>query len=247
MDNKTFKILAVFIFCAQAGLGAFRPDFVRVGLLRYGSESSFDPYPFLWRELARSLESATSIESDPIFKNFLEPTEEYLKDFGLVFLMGQETFAGFNAKQRETLGRWMRLGGGLLVIVNLEGKNFDRRIREEIAAIFPKEKLENIPMEHALFRSFYLVRTVGGVLQRSRALEGVKIAERYALIYSQNDLLGALAQNRQGAYLYNCYPGGETQRKETFKLMVNIFLYALTGTYKTDIIHSPFIERKLKI
>ena len=122
----------------------------------------------------------------------------------------------------------------------------DLKARKEIEAIFEGSKLEVIASTHALFRSFYLVNQVGGTLQRARSLEGVKAGERHGLIWSRNDLLGALLRDPQGNYLYGCYPGGEAQRQETFKLVINVFLYALTGTYKEDIIHSPFIEQKLK-
>ena len=39
---------------------------------------------------------------------------------------------------------------------------------------------------------------------------------------------------------------GENQRLQAMKLTVNIIMYALTGTYKLDAIHSPFIKEKLK-
>jgi hypothetical protein len=47
-------------------------------------------------------------------------------------------------------------------------------------------------------------------------------------------------------YLKDCLPGGEKQRFESMKLTVNILMYVLTGTYKLDAIHSPFIKRKME-
>ena len=38
---------------------------------------------------------------------------------------------------------------------------------------------------------------------------------------------------------------GEAQRLEAFKLGVNCVLYALTVNYKQDLIHIPFIRKKL--
>ena len=40
-------------------------------------------------------------------------------------------------------------------------------------------------------------------------------------------------------------PGGEAQRWESIKLTLNVIYFSLTGTYKKDAIHQPFIEMKL--
>jgi hypothetical protein len=63
-------------------------------------------------------------------------------------------------------------------------------------------------------------------------------------IFSANDLLGALARDRLGKPLFPSDPGGEIRRRESEKLFVNILLFAVTGTYKTDAVHQPFLERK---
>ncbi|MEK6543965.1 MAG: DUF4159 domain-containing protein [Elusimicrobiota bacterium] len=244
--SRNFTLAIALLLFGCISVDAQRPDLLRVGILTLSGQQVDDPYPMVWRDLARALQDATSIETDAIFKYPVSPTEAGLREQGLIFLQGTASFVGFSSLQREALLRWMRQGAGTLVINNVEGAGFDARIRKEIAAMFAKERLEPIPMDHAVFKSFYLVRSVGGALLRSRSLEGIKIGERYALIYSNNDLLGALVKTTPDTYLYNCYPGGEDQRKETFKLVVDLFMYTLTGTYKSDVIHMPFIERKLK-
>ncbi|MBA3052937.1 MAG: DUF4159 domain-containing protein, partial [Candidatus Omnitrophica bacterium] len=69
---------------------------------------------------------------------------------------------------------------------------------------------------------------------------------RWVIVYSRNDIFGAWARDESGRFIYSCYPGGEAQRLEAVKITVNIVMYSLTGTYKKDIIHRDFIERKLK-
>jgi hypothetical protein len=41
-------------------------------------------------------------------------------------------------------------------------------------------------------------------------------------------------------------PGGETQREGSLRQWVNIVVFSVTGTYKTDAVHQPFIERKVQ-
>ncbi|MBI2068970.1 MAG: DUF4159 domain-containing protein [Elusimicrobia bacterium] len=253
-------LAAVLVLIAALPSWAFRPDQVRLGVLRYGDASDFDPYPTVWREVARALEEATSVEFDPLVKEPVRPTAQELQSHALVFLLATPAFKGWSPSERAALANWVKLGGGTIVVLGAEGlgaaaargsrgadsDGLDARIRREMELIFEGAKLEAISPKHALFKSFYLVRGTGGVLERSRVVEGIRIGERYGLIFSRNDLLGALLKDAEGRYLFGCYPGGEEQRKESFKLVVNIFLYALTGTYKEDIIHLPYILQKLK-
>lgn len=244
----TWTLLIFLNFLIHVDIArASRPDLLKVGLLKY--QGAYDPYPALWRELAGHLEGATGVQADPIFRYPIEALPGNLAQFGLIFLLGSKDFPGFSDQERRSIGHWVRLGGGSLVVIDAETDNpsaFDLNIRQEINNIFGQGALEKIPAQNALLRSFYLIRGTSGVLARSRTLEGVKVGERYGLVMSANDILGALVRDREGNYLFRCYPGGEDQRKESFKMMINIFLYALTGTYKSDVIHLPFIEEKLK-
>ncbi|MBI4369889.1 MAG: DUF4159 domain-containing protein [Elusimicrobia bacterium] len=233
----------------------FNPDLLRIGVLRWGHGQDYDPYPTVWRDWGKAVESATSIESDPVIKDLIRPMPDELSRHGLVLWVSGPQFQSWTSAQRVALRNWVLLGGGMLLVIGSEGLKAlpDRneeaehaRLRWEMEQIFEGKRLEPIPFNHAVFRAFYLVKQLGGVLQRGRTLEGIKIGERYGVIYCRNDLLGTLLRDREGRYLLSCYPGGENQRKESFKLLVNLVVYSLTGTYKQDAIHSPFIEQKLR-
>ena len=117
--------------------------------------------------------------------------------------------------------------------------------RREMARILPESEWQPLPKDHAVFRAFYLLRQVGGRAIASPTLEGLSWKGRTAVVYTQNDLLGVWARDRLGNYQHACVPGGEPQRMEGMKLSLNVILYALTGTYKTAVIHLPFIQQKL--
>ena len=40
-------------------------------------------------------------------------------------------------------------------------------------------------------------------------------------------------------------PGGETQREMAFRVGVNLVMHALTGNYKTDVVHAPALLQRL--
>ncbi len=122
---------------------------------------------------------------------------------------------------------------------------FERSIKRELEVLFPGQKLKKVPVAHALFRSFYLLRQVGGRRISHPYLEALEIGEGIGVIYSSNDLLGVWSRDSLGNWLKECIPGGEPQRLEGMKLMLNLVIFSMTGTYKSDKIHQPFIERKL--
>jgi len=124
-------------------------------------------------------------------------------------------------------------------------QNFDASVRREIARLFPGRSLKILSPDHSVFRTYYLIRTLGGVRIVNPYLEGVHIGDRTPLLYCQNGLGAAWERDYLGNWVSACHPGGEAQRLQAFKLGVNAIMYAITVNYKQDLIHLPFIRRKL--
>ena len=70
---------------------------------------------------------------------------------------------------------------------------------------------------------------------------------RLAVLYSPNDLLGALARDSLGTWEMEVVPGGEGQREKAVRLGVNLAMYALCLDYKEDQVHIPFIMKRRRI
>ena len=126
------------------------------------------------------------------------------------------------------------------------GSDFDQSVRREAKRLFPAQPLQRLPDEHSIFRSYYLLRRLGGRTLVSPFLEGVTLDDRSPILHCQNDLAGAWAREPSGNWLYDCVPGGEAQRQQALALGVNAVLYALTVNYKQDQIHLPFIFERLR-
>ena len=56
-----------------------------------------------------------------------------------------------------------------------------------------------------------------------------------------NDWASAWAVNELGRPVYAVVPGGERQRELAYRVGINLVMYALTGNYKADQVHVPFI------
>jgi hypothetical protein len=109
--------------------------------------------------------------------------------------------------------------------------------------------LVQIPADHVLTKSFYLMqdfpgRWIGGTLwvepAEDRVNDGVS-----TVVVGSNDWASAWAMDGQGMPLYPVVPGGERQREMAYRFGVNLVMYALTGNYKADQVHVPAILERL--
>lgn len=118
-------------------------------------------------------------------------------------------------------------------------------------------RLEPVPPDHVLGKSFYLLRSFPGRFdggetwveatdtseagaERQRHTDGVS-----SIIITSNDLAAAWAMDDDGRPLYAVVPGGEEQREMAYRVGVNIVMYALTGNYKADQVHVPALLERL--
>jgi hypothetical protein len=66
-----------------------------------------------------------------------------------------------------------------------------------------------------------------------------------AVVIGGNDWAGAWAVDDGGRPLEAVTPGGERQREMAIRFGINIVMYSLTGSYKSDQVHLPAILERL--
>jgi hypothetical protein len=166
-----------------------------------------------------------------------------------LYLAADRRFAIPPQRDLDALRRFLTFGG-FLVIDSAEGRaggEVDASVRQLCAELFPPPAaLAPLPDDHVIYKSFYLLDGAPGRVAVSPALEAVTRDGRAVVVYSQNDMAGAWAKDDFGNYAYPCYPGGERQREMTFRLGINLVMYALCLDYKTDQVHVPFILKRRK-
>ncbi len=103
--------------------------------------------------------------------------------------------------------------------------------------MFPTRPLGALSPDHSVYRAFFLLQRPYGRVDRFDKLEAVVTGNLAPLIYSRNDVSGALDRQDNGRPRHACVPGGELQRREAIKLGINLVLYSLTANYKKDQAH----------
>ncbi len=219
----------------------------RFGHLRLGRDP--DQRSTALRRMAWELEKRTSIETEGDAKRISLGGSD-LHETPLLYLAGDREFAIPLPEAISRLRAFLTYGGFLL-IDSAEGSTegaFDGSVRQLIDAVYPRPSfqtgLELIPKDHVIYKSFYLINRPVGRLALSPTMEGVFRDGRLVIAYIQNDLAGAWARDSFGNYLFPCEPDGERQREMSFRLGVNMVMYAMCLDYKTDQVHVPFIMRR---
>ncbi len=213
--------------------------------LRYQG-GDWDPNPMAHGALVDEVMARTSVEAARERK-VLTPGSREIFSHPFLYMAGRDAFEPFREAERENLRTFLESGGTLLAddSAGHAGGGFDAAFREDMKRLVPKRELRRLQSNHTVYRSFYLVRQVGGRRIVYPYLQGVQIGDVTPVIYCRNDLGGAWEKDPAGNWVNTCEPGGESQRQEAFKLGVNTVLYALTANYKQDKIHLPFIKRRV--
>ena len=146
-------------------------------------------------------------------------------------------------------------GSGVPSGSSLDGRN-GAALRRVLGAL-DVPRLEPVPEDHVLTKSFYLLRSFpgrwdGGQLwveateasdgdgRRARRADGVT-----SIMITSNDFAAAWALDSTGRPLYPVVPGGESQREMSLRTGINIVMHALTGNYKADQVHVPALLERL--
>jgi hypothetical protein len=203
-----------------------------------------DPRPTALRRLAWEVERRTSLATipDPLELPLASPD---LFHYPLCLLSGDRGFAMPSDADTVRLRRYLTFGGCLL-IDSAEGRAggaFDESVRKLLARVLPGDMPQRVPDDHVLWKSFYIVRGVPGRLLASPVLDCVERDRRLVVIYTQNDLGGAMARDGFGRWEHDVVPGGEEQRERAFRFAVNVVMYAFCLDYKTEQAHIDFIMR----
>ncbi len=118
--------------------------------------------------------------------------------------------------------------------------------------------LTPLPGDHVLTKTFYILRDFPGRWTGGRLwVEALPPAPKNGapparggdgvspVIIGGNDWAAAWAVDGSGRFISAPSPGGELQREMALRFGINLVIYALTGNYKTDVVHAPALLQRL--
>lgn len=116
-------------------------------------------------EFLSTVQQKTSISTERRFKPVKLSSEELFK-FPFVIMTGEDDF-NLTRKERENLKKYLENGGFMLASPGCSNKAWSSAFQREIKRIFGKDSLKDIPMDHALFKTIFTIKTLklshGGV------------------------------------------------------------------------------------
>jgi len=163
-------------------------------------------------------------------------TDPKLFHYPLVFMHGRHTFR-FTPQERKQLHTYLERGGMLFADAICSSREFNESFAREMAALFPDQRLERIAAKDPIFSTEFGGEDLSVVSRREpqRAtgdgplksqiregepyLEGLKLGDRYAVIFSPSDISCALENHES----LECE--GYT-RRDAARIGLNVLLYS---------------------
>jgi hypothetical protein len=184
--------------------------------------------------------------------------------FPLLYWPITEAQATLSQEAVAKLNAYLNYGGMLLIDTrdgDLGGRGANSDLQRLLAGI-AIPRLEPVPLDHVLTRTFYLLqdfpgRYIGAPVWVEAApadadqTEGVPFRNLNdgvsPVILGANDWAAAWAVDDMGAPMLPVGRGftGERQREMAYRSGINIIMYVLTGNYKSDQVHVPALLDRL--
>jgi hypothetical protein len=161
--------------------------------------------------------SETSIKTSRKFKP-VKLGEKELFRYPFAVMTGEGSFA-LTEEERANLKHYLEGGGFLLASAGCSSKDWGDAFVREMTAIFPARSLQEVPMDHAIFRTVFPIKKLDTKGEEAKLL-GLTIGGKVVVIYTADGL------NDTGT-MHGCCCCGGNEIKNAQQVNVNILTYAL--------------------
>ena len=246
MVKKIFRVFSMLLvsmlFLSFGNSSLFRLEFVIIPGIKTPVEKG--DLKFFLQQVNFRTNASTIPESK--FVN-IKSKDFFTQPFFILY--GCNSFPPFSPEIVKRLRLYLQMGG-IIFIDSCDTErltDFNSEIKKQFLQILPGKKWQKLPPTHVIYQTFYLLDSPEGRVEKYPYLEGINSWGRTVVIFSGNDLIGCLQQDAFGNFLKELSPGWSMQREFCVRTMINLIFYALTGTYKKDQLHTPYIlERRQK-
>ena len=174
--------------------------------------------------------------------------DDSLYQYPLIIWCGRGEIRPIGDSEFNRLRHYLRLGGMLFVddASPMGDDRFHRSFGPWLERLWPDDKLVRMPKQHTFYKTFYLLNGARGRLNRDSALYALDFEDRSPIIYSRNDLFGALCRDQIGGWALPMRSAGNQGRESAFRFGVNLLMYSTCLNYKRDQVHVPALLKRRK-
>jgi hypothetical protein len=218
------------------------------------------------RGLSRELFNRTAVDpADPVG---IDLETDDLTLLPLLYWPVTETQMPPSDEAYGRLNEYLRHGGMILfdtldsdLARSFSGTTPNGRALQRIAVKLDIPPLTEVPPDHVLTRTFYLLRDFPGrffnapvwveAAQETETVEGLPFRNLNdgvtPVVIGGNDWASAWAVTDSGSPMFPIGRGigGERQREMAFRFGVNLVMHVMTGNYKSDQVHVPALLDRL--
>ena len=137
-------------------------------------------------EFLSAVQQKTSIKTERRFKPVKLSSEELFK-FPFVIMTGEDDF-NLTAKERVNLKKYLENGGFMLASPGCSNKAWSTAFLREIKRIFGKDALEDIAMDHAIFKTIYTVKQLKLSKGGTGKLQGITHNDKLVVAFASDGL-----------------------------------------------------------
>jgi hypothetical protein len=216
-----------------------KSSFLEIGILKYSGNYNFRNSGL--KKMLWEVSKRTSIEvSFDIIDIDLKNKKKLFKH-PLLFLTGDNKFY-LSRKEIKNLKNYLSFGGLLFIDSADDELNgfFNKSVENLIEKLYPRKKLKIAPKDHVIYRTFNLLDKPYGRLNISSSFYIIEEDNRVEVLYSKNDIIGALTVDNFSNWKYPVLEGSKT-REMAYRTGVNIIMYATCLAYKADQVHIDYL------
>lgn len=223
----------------------------------FGQDGAFNPRPLLVagaKPFDKDRESAlgrwswelvrcTSAPGRLVIRS-IAPDDPKLWNEPFAVWFGSEAVAPLAEAEIRGLRQFFDLGGVLFVDDNNPALGeFGKSARRELARVLPEAPVVPTPPGHVLYKSYYLIPRAVGRVEGPERLHMMRRGRQVSVLFSDHDLLGALARDGETWALPMQSPD-PLARTLAVRFAVNIAMFVLCLDYKDDQVHAEELMRR---
>ena len=242
MNRKKFILSILSLPLLSSSLKAIgKSSLLEIGIIKYNG--NYQSRNTGLKKLLWEVSKRTSIDvSFDIASISLKNKKELFKH-PLLYLTGDSKFS-FSKKEIQNLKKFLSFGGLLFIDSSSDAINeFDISVNKLIEQLYMKKKLKIANKDHVIYRTFNIIDQPHGITNLSNNFYIVEKDERIEVLYSKNDVVGALSIDDFGNWKYAT---NQKTREMAYRTGINIIMYATCLDYKADQVHVDYLLKNRK-